>query len=246
MHGCNGKMGHTISKLVADDEYSTIVAGIDPNQTTHFDYPVFSSLDDCNVEADVVIDFSIASAVEGLLNSAILKQLPVVVCTTGLDDSQLSYVKDCANKIPVLFSYNMSLGINLLVNLVKKATEVLTNANFDIEIVEKHHNQKIDAPSGTAIYIADSINEVLDESYDYKYDRSPDRVKRPKKEIGMHAVRGGTIVGEHQVIFAGEDEVMEINHMAYSKNIFAVGSINAAKYLAGKSIGLYNMGDVIE
>lgn len=245
MHGCNGKMGQTISRLVTENEHSVIVAGIDPNQTTNFDYPVFTSLDNCNIEADVIIDFSIAHAVENLLKTAMVKHLPVVVCTTGLNETQLAFVKECSTTIPVLFSYNMSLGINLLVNLVQKATEVLTNANFDIEIIEKHHNQKIDAPSGTAIYIADSINAVLDNSYGYKYDRSPDRIKRPKKEIGIHAVRGGTIVGEHQVIFAGEDEVLEINHMAYSKNVFAVGAINAAKFLAGKPIGLYNMGDVI-
>lgn len=245
MHGCNGQMGHTISKLVANDPTCTMVAGIDLNTTSHFDYPVFTSLEACDIEADVIIDFSIAKAVVPMLDTAISKKLPVVVCTTGLNEDQINIVKDSSNHIPVLFSANMSLGINLLVSLVQKATEILSPANFDIEIVEKHHNQKVDAPSGTALYIADSINETLNNEYEYKYDRSNERIKRPKKEIGIHAVRGGSIVGEHQVIFAGQDEIIEINHMAHSKDVFAVGSINASKFLATKEVGLYNMGDVI-
>ncbi len=245
MHGCNGKMGHTISNLVAAHQACSIVAGIDPNTESTYSYPVFTSLDACNVEADVIIDFSIAGAVEGLLEAAIDKKLPVVVCTTGLSQEQIDIVHRAADHIPVLFSANMSLGINLLISLVQKATSILSPAGFDIEIVEKHHNQKVDAPSGTALYIADSINETLNNEFDYKYDRSKDRIKRPKKEIGIHAVRGGSIVGEHQVIFAGQDEVIEINHMANSKDVFAVGSINAALFLAGKESGLYNMGHVI-
>lgn len=245
MHGCNGQMGHTISKLVANDPTCTMVAGIDLNTTSHFDYPVFTSLEACDIEADVIIDFSIAKAVVPMLDTAISKKLPVVVCTTGLNEDQINIVKDSSNHIPVLFSANMSLGINLLVSLVQKATEILSPANFDIEIVEKHHNQKVDAPSGTALYIADSINETLNNEFEYKYDRSNERIKRPKKEIGIHAVRGGSIVGEHQVIFAGQDEIIEINHMAHSKDVFAVGSINASKFLATKEVGLYNMGDVI-
>lgn len=245
MHGCNGKMGHTISNLIAQDPTCKMVAGIDINTTSYFDYPVFASLDTCDVIADVIIDFSIAHAVEGLLNSAIQKNIPVVVCTTGLSKEQIDRVQQASKKVPILFSANMSLGVNLLVSLVQKATQILAPANFDIEIVEKHHNQKLDAPSGTALYIADSINEVLDNSYDYCYDRSQFREKRGKKEIGIHAVRGGNIVGEHQVIFAGQDEIIEINHMAHSKDVFAVGAVNAAKYLAGKPIGMYNMGHVI-
>ncbi len=181
-----------------------------------------------------------------MLTAAIDKNIGVVVCTTGLNEEQVAFVHQAALKIPILFSANMSLGINLMANLVKKATQVLTGANFDIEIIEKHHNQKVDAPSGTALYIADSINEVLDEKYSYTYDRSQERIKRPKKEIGIHALRGGTIVGEHQVIFAGKDEVFEINHIAQSKEIFAVGAVNAAKYLAHQPKGMYSMGDVIE
>ncbi len=246
MHGCNGQMGHTISKLVADDPDTQLVAGIDLDTTKHFDYPVFSSLEACDVDADVVIDFSVAPAVIPMLTAAIDKNIGVVVCTTGLNEEQVAFVHQAALKIPILFSANMSLGINLMANLVKKATQVLTGANFDIEIIEKHHNQKVDAPSGTALYIADSINEVLDEKYSYTYDRSQERIKRPKKEIGIHALRGGTIVGEHQVIFAGKDEVFEINHIAQSKEIFAVGAVNAAKYLAHQPKGMYSMGDVIE
>jgi len=246
MHGCNGQMGHTISKLVADDPGTQLVAGIDLDTTRHFDYPVFSSLEACDVDADVVIDFSVAPAVIPMLTAAIDKNIGVVVCTTGLNEEQVAFVHQAALKIPILFSANMSLGINLMANLVKKATQVLTGANFDIEIIEKHHNQKVDAPSGTALYIADSINEVLDEKYSYTYDRSQERIKRPKKEIGIHALRGGTIVGEHQVIFAGKDEVFEINHIAQSKEIFAVGAVNAAKYLAHQPKGMYSMGDVIE
>lgn len=245
MHGCNGKMGHTISNLVAAHPDCEIVAGLDPNTAQAFDYPVFSSLEACDVEADVIIDFSIAHAVEGLLASATSKKIPVVVCTTGLSQDQIDMVHKAAENLPVLFSANMSLGINLLISLVQKATSILAPAGFDIEVIEKHHNQKVDAPSGTAIYIADSINETLNNEYTYQYDRSKDRVKRPKKEIGLHAVRGGTIVGEHEVIFAGQDEVIEINHMAHSKDVFAVGSINAALFLAGKEPGLYNMGHVI-
>lgn len=246
MHGCNGQMGHTISKLVSDDPGTQLVAGIDLDTTKHFDYPVFSSLEACDVDADVVIDFSVAPAVIPMLTAAIDKNIGVVVCTTGLNEEQVAFVHQAALKIPILFSANMSLGINLMANLVKKATQVLTGANFDIEIIEKHHNQKVDAPSGTALYIADSINEVLDEKYSYTYDRSQERIKRPKKEIGIHALRGGTIVGEHQVIFAGKDEVFEINHIAQSKEIFAVGAVNAAKYLAHQPKGMYSMGDVIE
>lgn len=246
MHGCNGKMGHAISRLVADDDTCTIAAGIDVNAHTDFDYPVFTSLDACNVDADVIIDFSVAPAVGPLLDSALAKQIPIVVCTTGLDDALVQRIHDVAQELPVLFSANMSLGINLLANLVKKATQILSPAGFDIEIVEKHHNQKLDAPSGTALYLADSANEALDDDYAYRYDRSQVREKRPKKEIGIHAVRGGSIVGEHQVIFAGQDEVIELSHMATSKSVFAVGAVSAAKYLAGKSAGLYDMGHVIE
>lgn len=245
MHGCNGKMGQVITGLVAENDNATIVAGIDPYTGIENTYPVFTSPQLCDVEADVIIDFSNAAAVNSILDYAADTQTPVVVCTTGLSEDQIDYLRATSEKVAVLFSANMSLGVNLLISLAQKATAILTDANFDIEIVEKHHNQKVDAPSGTALAIADGINEVLDNSYDYKYDRSPDRIKRPKKEIGLHAVRGGTIVGEHDIIFAGEDEIIELNHKAMSKRIFAVGAVNAARFLDGKPQGLYNMGDMM-
>ncbi len=246
MHGCNGKMGRVITGLVKDDPNAEIVAGIDPHTETPNDYPVFTTAAACDVEADVIIDFSTAVAVAPLLDAAVQKDIPVVLCTTGLSEELIAKVQETAKQIPLLFSANMSLGVNLLISLAKKATAILTDANFDIEIIESHHNQKIDAPSGTALAIADGINEVLDNSYSYKYDRSQERVKRDKKEIGIHAIRGGTIVGEHTVMYAGQDEIIELTHRAMSKNIFAVGAVNAAKFLAGKPVGLYNMGHLME
>lgn len=245
MHGCNGKMGQVISGLVAENPLTTMVAGIDPYTGVTNAYPVFTSPESCNVTGDVIIDFSNASAVDAAIAFAVEHQTPIVVCTTGLSDAQISYLKASSEKVAILFSANMSLGVNLLISLAQKATAILTDADFDIEIIEKHHNQKVDAPSGTALAIADGINEVLDNSYSYQYDRSKDRVKRPKKEIGLHAVRGGTIVGEHDIIFAGEDEIIELNHKAMSKKIFAVGAVNAAKFLKGKPAGLYSMGDLM-
>lgn len=243
--GCNGKMGQVISDLVKADEVAEIVAGIDLYTESKNGYPVYETLAACEKEADVIIDFSSPKAYDALLQTAIEKKLPVVLCTTGLSDEQLAAAEDAAKYIPVLRSANMSLGINTLLKIVKTATEVLAAANFDIEIVEKHHNQKVDAPSGTALALADAINEALNNEYAYKYDRSQERMKRQKKEIGISAVRGGTIVGEHEVIFAGTDEVVEIKHTAYSKAIFAKGAIQAAKYLAGKEAGRYTMSDVI-
>jgi 4-hydroxy-tetrahydrodipicolinate reductase len=245
MHGCNGHMGKVITDLVAKDEGCQIVAGIDPYDDGHNAYPVFPSIDKCDVKADVVIDFAAASAVDSLLQYCVDKQMPVVVCTTGLSKEQVDKVRDAACKVAVLKSANMSLGINTLFKLLKEATKVLAPAGFDIEIVEKHHNQKLDAPSGTALALADSIKEVLGDEYFYQYDRSSIRQKRDKKEIGISAVRGGTIVGVHDVIFAGEDEVIEFTHTAYSKSVFAKGAIEAAKFLAGKSAGMYDMADVI-
>lgn len=245
MHGCNGKMGQVISSIVEKDPNAQMAAGIDLFQNNSNSYPVFSSLAECSVSADVVIDFSTASAVVPLLTDAVAKKIPVVLCTTGLSQKELDFVKQASQSIAILFSANMSLGVNLLISLAQKATEILSASNFDIEIIEKHHNLKIDAPSGTALAIADGINETLNNSLVYKYDRSQERIPRDKKELGIHAVRGGTIVGEHTVIFAGQDEIIELKHSALSKEIFAVGSVNAAKFLAGKAPGLYNMGDLI-
>lgn len=246
MHGCNGKMGQVISNLIAADPEVTMVAGVDAFDDGHNSYPVFSSMKECDVEADCVIDFSAAPAVDGLLEACVEKKLPVVLCTTGLSAEQLTKVQDASAKIAVLKSANMSLGINLMLQLLKKAADVLAPAGFDIEIVEKHHNLKLDAPSGTALALADSINEELDNAYEYVYDRSTRREKRPAKEIGISAVRGGTIVGDHDVIFAGSDEVVTFSHTAYSKAVFGKGAVQAAKFLAGKQAGMYDMQNVIE
>lgn len=245
MHGCNGKMGQTISGLIASDEDIEIVAGIDAFDNGQNSYPVFASIDKCDVAADAIIDFSAAAAIDGLLDYCAEKQVPCVLCTTGLSEAQLAKVQEASKKVAILKSANMSLGINMLLKLLKEATATLAPAGFDIEIVEKHHNQKVDAPSGTALALADSINEELNNEYKYVYDRSQVREKRTQKEIGMSAVRGGTIVGDHDVIFAGADEVITFSHRAYSKAVFGKGAIQAAKFLAGKPAGMYDMSDVI-
>lgn len=246
MHGCNGKMGQVISGLVAEDANLTMVAGIDPRDDGHNPYPVFADIADCDVEADVLIDFSTASVIDKLLDYCVEKKLPCVLCTTGLSPEQLERVNKASEQVAILKSANMSLGINLLLKMLKEAAGVLAPAGFDIEVVEKHHNLKVDAPSGTALALADSINEEFGNSYEYVYDRSAKREKRSKKEIGISAVRGGTIVGDHDVIFAGTDEVITFSHTAYSKSVFAKGAVQAAKFLSGKTCGMYNMSHVIE
>ncbi|MEA4972296.1 MAG: 4-hydroxy-tetrahydrodipicolinate reductase [Candidatus Metalachnospira sp.] len=245
MHGSSGKMGHVVCSIVNEDPNCEVVAGIDPSGVG-IDFPVFKTAAECDVAADVIIDFSTAAAIPALLQYSQEKHIPVVLCTTGFSDELNIQVKEASNKVAVLKSANMSVGVNLLFSLVQKAALKLQDSGFDIEIVEKHHNQKIDAPSGTALAIADAINEVSDNRYDYTYDRSQIREKRTKDEIGIHAVRGGNIVGEHEVIFAGKDEIIEINHRAMSKEIFAVGAVKAAKYLAGKPAGFYTMKNVME
>ena len=206
---------------------------------------VFASLEECNVEADVIVDFASAKAVDHLLDYCGALKMPLVLCTTGLSAEQIEKVKESSKQTAILRSANMSLGINTLMKLVQDAAKVLANAGFDIEIVEKHHNKKLDAPSGTALALADSINEAMDGRYHYKYDRSTERVRRDENEIGISAVRGGTIVGDHDVIFAGTDEVITFSHTAYSKAIFGKGALQAALFLAGKEPGLYDMQDVI-
>lgn len=246
MHGCNGKMGRMITELVKNDSAAEIVAGVDKYTAVPNDYPVFESITACDVDADVVIDFSNAGAVDELLAYCTEKKLPVVLCTTGLSEEQLKKVEESSEKIAILKSANMSMGINLLLKLLKDAAKVLAPAGYDIELVEKHHNQKLDAPSGTALALADSINDALNNEYNYVYDRSQVRQKRDTKEIGISAVRAGTIVGEHEVLFAGTDEVIEFKHTAYSRSVFAKGAVEAAKFLAGKETGMYDMGDVIQ
>ena len=245
MNGCNGKMGQCITGICAQDPDIEIVAGIDMYDGIKNTYPVFASLAECTVDADVIIDFSNAKAVDTLVDYCVEKQIPVVLCTTGLSEEQLQKVEQAYEKVAILKSANMSLGINTLMELLKKAATVFAPAGFDMEIVEKHHNQKLDAPSGTALALADSMNDALEDAYTYKYDRSQERKKRDKYEIGISAVRGGNIVGEHEVIFAGQDEVIEFKHTAYSKAVFAKGAVEAAKFLNGKGAGHYDMADVI-
>lgn len=244
MNGCGGAMGRVITDIIANDEAIEIVAGVDMNTDIQVGYPVYKTLEECP-QADVVIDFSVAKATDGVLAYCGATKTPLVLCTTGLSEEQLANVKKLSETSAVLRSANMSVGINLLLKVLKDVAPILADAGFDIEILEKHHNRKLDAPSGTAIALADSINESLDHAYHYKYDRTSERVKRDKKEIGIQAVRGGTIVGEHDIIFAGQDEVITFNHTAYSRAIFGKGAVQAAKFLAGKGAGMYDMSDVI-
>lgn len=245
MLGCNGRMGQMITDMVKQDDECTIVAGIDIVDNRDNGYPVYTKLAECDVEADAIIDFTSATDFESRMDYAVDKQIPIIECSTGLSEEQMDYLKKASEKVAVLKSANMSLGINLLMKLLKEAAVKLAGDGFDVEIVEKHHNQKLDAPSGTALALADSINEAMDDRYEYIYDRSQVRQKRDKKELGISAVRGGTIVGEHEVIFAGTDEVITFKHTAYSRAVFAKGSITAAKYLKGKAAGLYDMSDVL-
>ena len=245
MHGCNGHMGQVISGLVAQDADAEIVAGIDMMDNRENGYPVFTDLDSCQVDADAIIDFSNAKAVDALMDYSAKRGIPLVLCTTGLSEEQNAKVDEISKKVAIMKSANMSLGINTLFKLIQEAAKVLATAGFDMEIVERHHHFKVDAPSGTALALADSLNEAMDHKYHYVYDRSQVRQKRDEKEIGISAVRGGSIVGEHEIIFAGPDEVIEFKHTAYSKAVFGKGAVEAAKYLAGKPAGRYDMKDVI-
>ncbi len=237
-------MGHIITEICEKDEKTEVVAGVDAFGDSYAGYPVYRTLQECP-EADVVIDFSTAAAIDGLLTYCVEKKLPVVVCTTGLSDAQMEALHKASEKTAVLKSANMSVGINLLEALIAQVAPKLAAAGFDIEIVEKHHNQKIDAPSGTALALADAANGALGNEYEYVYDRSGRRQKRPVKEIGISAVRGGSIVGDHDVIFAGQDEVITLSHRAYSRAVFGKGAVEAAKYIAGKGAGFYTMSDVL-
>ena len=244
LHGCNGRMGQMLSELISKDEEMKVVAGIEPSGEAKNDYPVYKSFDELKETADVIIDFSTASAIDSLLDYCEKTHTPLVLCSTGLSEAQLDRVERLAKVSAVLVSANMSLGINVLLKLLKSVIKTLYGNGFDIEIVEKHHNQKLDAPSGTALALADVMKDELDD-ISYNLDRTKVRKKRERNEIGISAVRGGTIVGEHEVIFAGTDEVIEIKHTAYSRAIFAKGAMSAAKFLKGKSAGKYNMSDVI-
>ncbi|MBQ7432632.1 MAG: 4-hydroxy-tetrahydrodipicolinate reductase [Lachnospiraceae bacterium] len=243
--GSNGKMGKVLDEVISAEETVEIVAGVDKEDLGYYSYPVFQSVAACTVKADAVIDFSVSVITDGVVDDCVAKKLPLVLCTTGLSEAQMAHIDAAAKEIPIVQSYNMSLGINTLVKLLKSAAPLLADAGFDIEIIEKHHNQKIDAPSGTALLLANSMNEVLDHQYYYQYDRSTRRQKRERTEIGISAIRGGTIVGEHEVIFAGKDEVISLKHEAHSKAVFAKGAVQAVKFLADKENGRYTMADVI-
>lgn len=246
MHGCCGKMGHVVADIIAADERMQICAGVDVHNDGTYAFPVYEKISEVTEQADVIIDFSSAKAVDALLDYCERTGTPLVLCSTGLSKEQLERVQTVAKKAPVLKSANMSLGINLLMKVLGEISPLLADAGFDVEIVEKHHHLKLDAPSGTAIALADSVNEACGERFEYIYDRSQRRQQRDKKELGISAVRGGTIVGDHDVIFAGLDEVVTISHRAYSKSVFAKGAVSAAAFLAGKAPGMYDMSDVIE
>ena len=242
--GANGKMGQTIYRCVKDRDDCKIIGGVDLNTEKYADFPIYSSVSELPEKPDVIIDYSHPSCLSSLLEYCKTNGTPVVLATTGYSDEQISEIKKAASQIPVFFSWNMSLGINLLVELAKKATAILGD-RFDIEIVEKHHKQKIDAPSGTALMIANAINETRNNEMNYVYDRHSQRKKREDNEIGIHSVRGGTIVGVHEVLFAGNDETITISHSAASKTVFAEGSVNAAIFIRNKEAGLYDMNSII-
>lgn len=243
--GCNGRMGKAVAQSVSNNENYSIVAGVDVNSSKiGGDFPTFMNPDDFAGQCDVIVDFSFHTATEGFLNYAVSKNIPIVVATTGHTSEETEYIKKAAEKIPVFYSRNMSLGINLIIALAKKACSSL-GTSFDIEIIEKHHNQKLDAPSGTALMIADALKETRDCDTEYVYNRQPVKQKRKETEIGIHAVRGGTIVGEHEVIFAGKDEVITLSHSAASRDVFAEGAVRAAQFIIGKAPGLYDMNDIV-
>ncbi len=247
IHGIGGMMGKTVHKVVDNTLNCQVVGGVDPNFTGgSYPVPIFTNLNDINVSFDVIIDFSTASAIPTLLDYCQKNKKPLVLCTTGLNNEVRDKIAEVSKDVAILNSANMSLGINLIANVLNKISPILFDSNFDIEIIEKHHNRKLDAPSGTALLLEKSINQSLDNRLKIVYDRSNSFEKREREEIGVHALRGGTIVGEHSVIYAGLDEVIEIKHEAHSKEVFAVGAVNAAKFINGKLKGLYNMADVME
>lgn len=244
LSGCNGTMGKVIAKCIEERDDCVVAAGLDVNSTPNGSFPIFGNAEDIDVECDAIIDFSHPSALSGVIKYALKTKTPAVIATTGLSEEQINSLHLASSQIPVFFSANMSLGVSLVSELIKKAASVL-GSSFDIEIVEAHHNKKIDAPSGTALMLADSVSQGLEYKPVYEYNRQAKREKRTKNEIGIHAIRGGTIVGEHEVIFAGNDEVITVSHSARSKSIFATGSINAALFVCGKKPGMYSMKDLV-
>ncbi len=243
--GACGKMGRVIYDIISARNDCRVVSGVDKVGESYGDFPVYNKISKLESKPDVIIDFSHPSLLDDLLEYCLTNGVAAVIATTGYSQEQISKIHKAAESIPIFFTFNMSLGINLLADLAKRAVKVLGD-QFDIEIVEKHHNQKIDAPSGTAIMLGEAINAEAGNKYNYVYDRHSVRAKRTKNEIGMHAIRGGTIVGEHEIIFAGRDEVITLKHEAHSKSVFAVGSVNAAMFLKGKPAGLYAMSDLLK
>lgn len=245
LNGYLGKMGRVITAAINERSDCKIVAGVDYTVTDEaFPFPVFRGYDDVNILPDVIVDFSNPAALDGILKFALAKNIPAVICTTGLTETQIDEINAASEIVPIFFSANMSIGVNLICELAKKAASVLY-PQYNIEIIEQHHNQKVDAPSGTALMIANEISSVLPEKIDYEYNRQPKREKRPVAEIGIHSIRGGTIVGEHEIIFAGKDETVKLSHTAMSKEIFATGAINAAVFLKDKKPGLYTMKEML-
>ena len=244
LSGACGRMGRAVTDAVAQSEHCEIVCGIDTSYSSALPYPVYASFSDIKEEADVIIDFSHHSVVCDILDYAQKMNIGAVIATTGHTDEECACMESAAQHIPVFYSRNMSIGINLTIALAKKAAAIL-GQSFDIEIVEEHHSKKLDAPSGTALMIADAVRDTLDTDTTYVYDRHLDRRERAKGEIGIHSVRGGSIVGEHEVIFAGKDEVVRIHHSAYSRDVFAKGALSAAAYLKEKPAGFYNMEDML-
>ncbi len=243
LNGCNGHMGQVVENICVTSKKALVVAGADIN-TAAKDYPVYANAIDCTEEFDVIIDFSHVKALPGIFALAEAKGKPIIVCTTGLSDADKSTLFQLSEKVPVFYSGNMSLGINVLIHLVKKAAEILSD-DFDMELVEAHHNRKVDAPSGTALMIADALNDTYDHSLEYVYDRHEVREPRGKKQLGIHAIRGGNIVGEHTVIFAGQEELLEVRHSAMTRDVFARGAVKAAHFIKDKPAGLYQMNDLI-
>ena len=242
LSGCFGRMGNAIIEAARENDGIEIISGVDIADGES-SFPVYKSIFD-NVELpDVIVDFSHHSTTLPTLKYATAHGIPVVIATTGQNEYEMKLIEDASETVPVFFSKNMSIGVNLLVALSRKAAELL-GTDYDIEIIEKHHRNKLDAPSGTALMIADAISEARG-STNYVYDRHEKRAKRTNEEIGIHAVRGGSIIGEHEVIFAGRDEVITISHSAASRSLFAAGAIKAAGFIIGKEPGLYNMDDML-
>jgi 4-hydroxy-tetrahydrodipicolinate reductase len=244
LNGSNGKMGKAITELTLSSNTVKIVAGIDRNSDSSSPFPIFKSIEECTIPCDVVLDFSRPDSLDSLIKYCSVNKTPLILCTTGYSDEQLRVIEETSKKLPIFRSANMSIGINLLSNILSQVSDLLFK-DFDIEIIEKHHNQKVDAPSGTALLLANSIKDSIKNPTEFTYGREG-ICKRDKKEIGIHAIRGGTIVGEHEVIFAGADEIITLSHTATSRKVFAIGSLKACEFMKGKEVGFYDMNDVIK